>query len=138
MRALDTAVVMLDGDDLREIFGMVETNTENYGREGASARPAIRSYVPDYCRSRCDCSDRNYFLFREVHIWNRAHISDYFEVYLKVPLEEVRRRDPKGIYRRFDAGELEHIAGLDLDIDEPENPDLLVEFKPKKCVRNSK
>ena len=51
-----------------------------------------------------------------------------------MPLEEVRRRDPKGIYRRFDAGELEHIAGLDLDIDEPENPDLLVEFKPKKNV----
>lgn len=135
MRALDTAVVMLDGDDLREIFGMVETNTENYDREG---RLLLALRYARMCQIIADQGVTvviaTISLFREVHIWNRAHISDYFEVYLKVPLEEVRRRDPKGIYQRFDAGELEHIAGLDLDIDEPENPDVVVEFKPEKKV----
>ena len=55
-------------------------------------------------------------------------------MYLRVPLEELRRRDPKGIYRRFDAGEIRHVAGLDLDIDEPENPDFIREFLAGRTV----
>jgi len=73
-------------------------------------------------------------LFREVHEWNRANLPGYFEVYLKVPVEELRRRDPKGIYHRFDAGELTHVAGLDLPIDEPEAADWTVEFVPERPV----
>ena len=73
-------------------------------------------------------------LFREVHAWNRAHLPGYFEVYLKVPLDELRRRDPKGIYRRFDACELTHVAGLDLPIDEPDTADWVVEFVPGRSV----
>jgi adenylylsulfate kinase len=73
-------------------------------------------------------------LFREVHAWNRANLPGYFEVYLKVPVDELRRRDPKGIYRRFDAGELTHIAGLDMPIDEPEAADWIVEFEPDRTV----
>jgi adenylylsulfate kinase len=68
-------------------------------------------------------------LFNEIHEWNRATLPGYFEVYLKVPIDELRRRDPKGIYRRFDAGELTHVAGLDLPIDEPEAADWVVELR---------
>ena len=70
----------------------------------------------------------------EVHTWNRSNLPGYFEVYLKVPVEELRRRDSKGIYSRFDAGELTHVAGLDLSIDEPEAADWIVEFAPKRPV----
>ena len=73
-------------------------------------------------------------LFREVHDWNRANLPGYFEVYLQVPLDELRRRDPKGIYRRFDAGELANVAGLDLPIDEPKAADWVVEFKSGQTV----
>jgi adenylylsulfate kinase len=67
-------------------------------------------------------------LFKEVHAWNRENLPGYFEVYLKVPVEELRRRDPKGIYRRFYAGALTNVAGLDLPVDEPECADLVIEF----------
>ncbi len=73
-------------------------------------------------------------LFREVHAWNRQYLPGYFEVYLKIPLEELRRRDPKGIYRRFDAGELANVAGLDLPIDEPQAADWVVEFDTRNSV----
>jgi adenylylsulfate kinase len=73
-------------------------------------------------------------LFREVHAWNRANLPGYFEVYLKVPVDELRRRDPKGIYRRFDAGELRDVAGLDLPIDEPEAADWITEFSPGRTA----
>ena len=73
-------------------------------------------------------------LFREVHKWNRENLPSYFEVYLKVPLEELRRRDPKGIYRRFEYGQIVNVAGLDLPIDEPEVPDLLAEFETSQTA----
>lgn len=73
-------------------------------------------------------------LFRELHEWNRRNIPNYFEVYLKVPIDELRRRDPKGLYRKFDNGELKNLAGLDLEIEEPENPDWVVDFDPGRAA----
>jgi cytidine diphosphoramidate kinase len=63
-------------------------------------------------------------------------LQGYFEAYLRVPLEELRRRDPKGIYRRFDAGEINNVAGLDLHIDEPEAPDWMEVFILETCNRS--
>jgi adenylylsulfate kinase-like enzyme len=132
LRVSGEAVVMLDGDELREVFGAVAANANNHGREG---RLALAMQYAHLCRviaaQGLTVVIATISLFREVHAWNRANLPGYFEVYLKVPLEELRRRDPKGIYRRFDAGELAHVAGLDLPIDEPESADWIVEFMPE-------
>lgn len=134
-RAAGEAVVMLDGDELREVFGAVAANAQNHGREG---RLALAMQYAHLCRviaaQGLTVVIATISLFREVHAWNRANLPGYFEVYLKVPVEELRRRDPKGIYRRFDAGELTHVAGLDLPIDEPEAADWIVEFDPERTV----
>lgn len=126
---------MLDGDELRELFGAVAANEQNHGREG---RLALAMQYANLCRllsaQELTVVIATISLFKEVHTWNRANLPGYFEVYLKVPVEELRRRDPKGIYRRFDAGELTHVAGLDLPIDEPEAADWIVEFDPERTV----
>ena len=38
---------------------------------------------------------------------------------MDIDQEELRRRDPKQIYSRFDAGDLINVVGLDLPFDEP-------------------
>ena len=38
-------------------------------------------------------------IFPETQQWNREHYSRSYEVFLDVPMEEFRRRDPKGLYR---------------------------------------
>lgn len=130
LRADGRAVVMLDGDELREVFGAAASNAKNHGREG---RLALALQYAHLCRviaaQGLTVVIATISLFREVHAWNRDNLPGYFEVYLKVPVEELRRRDPKGIYRRFDAGELENVAGLDLPIDEPEAADWMVEHE---------
>lgn len=135
LRATGEAVVMLDGDELREVFEAVAANAQNYGREGRLELAMQYAYM---CRviaaQGLTVVIATISLFREVHAWNRANLPGYFEIYLKVPVEELRRRDPKGIYRRFDAGELTHVAGLDLSIDEPEAADWIVEFDPERSV----
>lgn len=126
---------MLDGDELREVFGAVAANAQNHGREG---RLALALQYAHLCRviakQGLTVVIATISLFKEVHTWNRANLPGYFEVYLKVPVEELRRRDPKGIYSRFDAGELADVAGLDMPIDEPETSDWMAEFSPGRTA----
>lgn len=132
LRASGKPVVMLDGDELREVFGAAAANARNHGREG---RLALAFQYAHLCRviagQGLTVVIATISLFREIHAWNRANLPGYFEVYLKVPVEELRRRDPKGIYRRFDAGEIADVAGLDLPIDEPA-ADWAAEFDPAR------
>ncbi len=135
LRMQGQPVVMLDGDVLRELMGVADANVHNHGRD---LRLALAMRYAQLCQMLAEQGlivvIATISLFREVHTWNRANLPGYFEVYIKVPLEELRRRDPKGIYRRFDAGELTHVAGLDLPIDEPEAADWIVEFDSERTV----
>jgi adenylylsulfate kinase-like enzyme/glycosyltransferase involved in cell wall biosynthesis len=138
LRANDNAVVMLDGDELRDVFGAVAANAQNHGRDGRLALALQYSHLCSILAAQgMTVVIATISLFREVHVWNRANLPGYFEVYLKVPVDELRRRDPKGIYRRFDAGELTNVVGLDLPIDEPEAADWVVEFEPGRSVATS-
>ena len=67
-------------------------------------------------------------MFDEVYNWNRNNIKNYFEIYLKVPLEELYLRDKKKIYQRYRAGLLNNVAGLDLTVDEPLSSDAIYDF----------
>jgi cytidine diphosphoramidate kinase len=62
----------------------------------------------------------------ELLAWNRANYSNYFEVYLDASLDLVRSRDPKGLYAKADAGEMDHVVGIDLPWHAPLNPDLTI------------
>jgi adenylylsulfate kinase len=135
LRTRGEIVVLLDGDELREVFGASADNAKNHGREG---RLALAFQYSHLCRVIANQGltvvIATISLFKEIHAWNRANLPGYFEVYLKVTIDELRQRDPKGIYRRFDEGEIKDVAGLDLLIDEPESADLVLEFTPGKTV----
>ncbi|MBV4472855.1 adenylyl-sulfate kinase [Pseudomonas sp. COW3] len=136
LRSHGQSVVMLDGDELREVFGAAAASSQNHGREG---RLALAMQYAHLCRMIAAQGQTvviaTISLFREVHEWNRSHLPGYFEIYLRVPVEELRRRDPKGIYRRFDAGELQNVAGLDLPVDEPQAADCRVEFDAHRSAQ---
>jgi adenylylsulfate kinase-like enzyme/glycosyltransferase involved in cell wall biosynthesis len=129
LKRAGSRVVFLDGDELREVFGAAEATADNHGRD---ARLALAMKYAHLCRILASQGTTvviaTISLFREVHAWNRANLPNYLEVFLKVPIEELRRRDPKGIYRRFDAGEISNVAGLDLQVDEPQEADLVLDF----------
>ncbi|MFN0105801.1 MAG: adenylyl-sulfate kinase [Bryobacteraceae bacterium] len=130
------AVVKLDGDELREVFGApFAAHAESFNREG---RLTLAMQYARLCKviasQGLTVVIATISLFRDVHTWNRNNLPGYFEVYLRVPMEELRRRDPKGIYRRFDSGELTGVAGLDVSVDEPLAPDWVAEFAPGRTV----
>lgn len=126
LRERGHAVVLLDGDDLREVLGATTVHTRD--ARLALAYQYVR-LVRLLARQRIIVVIATVALFKEIHAWNRQNLPGYFEVYLRVPMEELQRRDPKGIYRRFAAGEIANVAGLDVPVDEPASPHLLLEFR---------
>jgi len=128
LRAEGEAVVMLDGDELREVFGAVAANADNHGREG---RLVLAMQYAHLCRviaaQGLTVVIATISLFREVHAWNRAHLPGYFEVYLHVEPKILRMRDPKGLYKKIDDGLEKNMPGVDITPELPKNPDLFLD-----------
>lgn len=126
-------VIHLDGDKLRDVFGSSKASKKNHSRK---SRISLAMQYAQLCQI---ISSQGVIvvistisMFNEVHNWNRINLQNYIEVFLKVPLKELRRRDPKGIYHRYDTGKLKNVAGLDLLVDEPKTPDWLFDFNLDK------
>ena len=56
----------------------------------------------------------------------RQQIPRFLEVYIDTPLETCIQRDPKGIYRKANAGEARHVPGLQAVYEAPLNPDIVI------------
>ena len=65
---------------------------------------------------------------REIaRVLNDAAKLPFIEVYVATSLAECERRDPKGLYKRARAGELNGLTGVDAPYEAPENPDLVLD-----------
>lgn len=137
LRRHSDAVVLLDGDILRAMFGLDSVEGSYHDKQTRMSLALKYSYL---CKLLSDQGITvviaTVSLFKEIHEWNRLHLHNYLEVYLKVPITELKRRDPKGLYAKFARGETRQVAGLDLEIDEPESPDLLLEYQSGCTVDN--
>lgn len=51
----------------------------------------------------------------------------YAEFYVATPLNECRRRDPKGLYRAAARGELTHLTGVNAPYEPPISPELVLD-----------
>jgi 3'-phosphoadenosine 5'-phosphosulfate synthase len=50
----------------------------------------------------------------------------FYEVFLDVPIEELKKRDPKGQYARVESGELKHFTCIDDPYEEPLHPEIVL------------
>lgn len=57
----------------------------------------------------------------------REQIGDFVEVYVRCPLDELVRRDVKGLYAQALRGELPNFTGVSDPYEAPEHPDVVVE-----------
>tara|TARA_B100001057_G_scaffold410042_1_gene424974 strand:- start:889 stop:1425 length:537 start_codon:yes stop_codon:yes gene_type:complete len=128
--------ILLDGDILREIFSTNYKSNEYYNR---GARIILSYQYGMLCKS---LSAQGFTviistisMYKEVYEWNRANLPNYFEVFLKVPLKELYRRDPKGIYNKFSSGKINNVVGLDVKVDEPIGANVVVDFKPGQSTK---
>ena len=67
--------------------------------------------------------------YRESRRFAREVMADhpFYECYVKCPLEQCEKRDPKGLYKKARTGEITNMTGLTAPYEEPQNPDLVVD-----------
>ena len=51
---------------------------------------------------------------------------EFYEVYVNTPLEVCEARDPKGLYKKARAGQLQNFTGIDSAYEAPESPEITV------------
>ena len=49
---------------------------------------------------------------------------EFLEIFVDTPVEECRRRDPKGLYRSADAGQIRNFTGVDAPYEAPLDPEI--------------
>lgn len=122
LRAGGFRALILDGDEVRAALvpqpGYSESERARFyeilaNLAAAFARQGLVVLVPATAHRRS---------FRE-HA--RQIAPNFLEVWVDVSLSECRRRDKKGIYARFAAGELRQVPGEDLPFEPPESPDVI-------------
>lgn len=116
-------VEVLDGDQVRSNLshdlGFTRRDREtNLRRIALVARLLVRHGVAVVVAAICP--------YENIRQEIRAEIGEFVEVYLDCPLEVCIRRDPKGLYRRALAGEIEHYTGLDDPFEPPAQPEIVV------------
>ena len=130
LRGLGKTVIHLDGDELRQVLA-----DEVYARED---RMALAMRYARLCKllseQGLDVVIAVIGLFKEVHKWNRDNIKNYIEIFIDTPLSELKKRDPKNIYRDFELGLINNVAGIDLKIDIPSNPDIHLKWSEKNTI----
>jgi len=75
--------------------------------------------------------------YREIRDEIRAKTPGFFEVYVRCPLDELVRRDVKGLYKQAIAGEIANFTGISDPYEEPLTPAVTVdssELNPVQAV----
>lgn len=120
LKSRNKNLVYLDGDDLRRIWKDERDFTE-------SKRAVNAHRISNLCKL-LDSQGIHVIasvlsIFPEWQKWNREKFSNYFQVYLKVPIEIVKARDTKGLYSMKNGKD---VVGIDINFPEPYKSDLIL------------
>lgn len=119
-------VYILDGDNIRhglngDLGFSPEDREENIRRIGEVAHLfadagviAVTAFISPYKKDRERARELN-------------DKGDFFEVFVKAPLDVCEERDPKGLYQKARDGIIKEFTGISAPYEEPENPEILLE-----------
>jgi len=123
IRKKGKAVIMLDGDEIRDLFA----NDLSHSLEDRE-KNADRIYnLGQFIASQgiiviCPILS----IFTKHRKLNRVSKIKYYEIFIETPMDILERRDSKGIYAKFKRGEIKNVAGKDLEFPIPSNPNLKI------------
>ena len=134
LRAFGAKVEVLDGDVVRTRLSKglgfsKEDRDENIRRIGFVCELLSRNGVIAIAAAISP--------YRNVRDEVRAGIPNFVEVYMDCPLDELIKRDVKGLYKKALAGEIAQFTGLSDPYEPPIAPDIVVHSDreaPEACV----
>ena len=117
---------VLDGDNIRhglnkDLGFSPEDREENIRRIGEVAKLfsdagliALTAFISPYKKDR----EKVRYLVKN---------DEFIEVYVKCPIDVLKKRDPKGMYEKALRGEVKEFTGISAPYEEPDNPELILE-----------
>lgn len=116
-------IVFLDGDILRQIY-----KSKSYSSKGRKRLAFQHSRLCQMLSNQgIDVVICVIAMFDDVRKWNRENLQSYKEIYLRVEIEELIRRDQKALYSRALKNEIDNVLGINLPFDEPMHSDLIID-----------
>src|ERR1700733_6943273 len=114
LRAAGRPVTFLDGDALRAAIADDLDYSAGHRRHSAMRNARLCRLLAG---QGSDVVCATISLFHEVQRWNRENIPGYREIYLRVPLHELRSRNSKGIYAEREP--MSNVVGIDVAAETP-------------------
>ena len=117
-------LVLLDGDDFREMMG------QDVGYD-LDSRKIMARRMSRLCRYLVNqgvyviCATIS--MHKEIHEFNRSAVKDYYEILVDVSMENLVAQDKKRLYSRALKHEIYDVVGVDLPFDRPVHPDLVID-----------
>lgn len=116
--------VFLDGDIMRKVFGDDLGYSKEERRKCAMRYSRLCAMLQEQGMNVICCTIS---MFDSVRDWNRRNIQNYKEIYVKVSMDTLQKRDQKGLYSGTTTEKQEEVVGVHTDIEEPKYPDLILE-----------
>ena len=67
-----------------------------------------------------------------VRNWCKKNIQNYFEIFIDTPIEVLRKRDYKKLYKNAFSGKIKNVVGVDIKFIKPKKPDLIIDNSKTK------
>ena len=117
-------VELLDGDEIRTNLSKglgfsKEDRDTNIRRIGFVAHLLARNGVVSITAAISP--------YRSIRNEMREKIGNFVEIYCKCDLDELERRDVKGLYKKARQGLIKNFTGIDDPYEEPESPEVVVD-----------
>ena len=117
-------VEVLDGDEVRETLSKglgfsKEDRDTNIRRIGFVAKLLSRNGAVAITAAISP--------YRDMRDEMRKAIGRFVEVYVQCPIDVLKERDVKGLYKKALAGEIKHFTGVDDPYEAPAKPEVLIE-----------
>ena len=117
-------IVHLDGDVVRQIYDDKIGYSIADRKKNAQRLSKMTKFLSDQKIHVIGSVLSN---FPEWQQWNKKNIKDYYQVYLKVSLEKLVKRDKKNIYKKALQGKKNNVVGVDIKFKEPLNSNLVID-----------
>lgn len=124
-------VVFLDGDILRNVFGNAAGHSLKKRKQLAMSYSRLCKMLSE---QGIDVVCATISLFKEVHRFNRINIKKYYEIFIECSMDELIRRDQKGIYSKALKGKMDNVIGINLPYDKPEGCDMVIDNTKKSAL----
>jgi adenylylsulfate kinase len=127
---------VLDGDNVRRRLN------QDLGLSPEDRKENVRR-IAEVAKLMVDAGLLVFAAFIAPYRESREYVRDlmsgwpYYECFVKCPMEECMKRDPKGLYQKARLGEIDNMTGISAPYEEPKNPHLLIDthrFSLDECA----